>query len=355
MPYLQVSGNDKRPEIRGFVKIAGVLRGNTIRGNRTRNSERKMALWEELWEGIWKTLKTSENLWKPLKTLRNFLKTLPLRDPLRGRCPSQSHSGLLPLIVLPPNLSPRRGEKKNINIQRSPNPPEFAQPRLSRSNGNHPQWVCSYMAGIAQVWGYKFGCVWSVSFRPTQTGLCKSGGVWSSLKHTLFGSDARRENPRERAAFPDPESLCQALLYWKTQGIPNINFSEHKILAAPRLAFQKFMLKKFMLIFSVLSSRSYQSSVTPLFQGTKAPITLVYCVLVQSERGGWSVTDLCWRPEPSISGSSVVFWNPFQRRKLPNLQNWCVTPWECPSFLEIDRQKVPSWITKWILLRGQLC
>ena len=39
--------------------LAGVLRGNTIRGNATRNSERKMALWEGLWEGLWKT---SENL-----------------------------------------------------------------------------------------------------------------------------------------------------------------------------------------------------------------------------------------------------------------------------------------------------
>ena len=41
------------------VLFAGVLRGNTIRGNTTRNSERKMALWEGLWEGLWKT---SENL-----------------------------------------------------------------------------------------------------------------------------------------------------------------------------------------------------------------------------------------------------------------------------------------------------
>ena len=41
------------------LKLAGVLRGNTIRGNTTRNSERKMALWEGLWEGLWKT---SENL-----------------------------------------------------------------------------------------------------------------------------------------------------------------------------------------------------------------------------------------------------------------------------------------------------
>ena len=28
--------------------------------------------------------------------------------------------------------------------------------------------VCSYMAGVTQVWGYKLGCVWSVSFRPHQ-------------------------------------------------------------------------------------------------------------------------------------------------------------------------------------------
>ena len=39
----------------GFKNVAGVLRGNTIR----RNSERKMALWEGLWRGPWKT---SENL-----------------------------------------------------------------------------------------------------------------------------------------------------------------------------------------------------------------------------------------------------------------------------------------------------
>ena len=40
-------------------KLAEVWRGNTIRGNTTRNSERKMALWEGLWEGLWKI---SENL-----------------------------------------------------------------------------------------------------------------------------------------------------------------------------------------------------------------------------------------------------------------------------------------------------
>ena len=41
------------------AQFAGVLRGNTIRGNTTRSSERRMALWEGLWEGLWKT---SENL-----------------------------------------------------------------------------------------------------------------------------------------------------------------------------------------------------------------------------------------------------------------------------------------------------
>ena len=50
-----------------------------------------MALWEGLWGGLWKTSETP-------------LKTLPLRDPLRGRFPSQNLSGLLPLIVLPLNL-----------------------------------------------------------------------------------------------------------------------------------------------------------------------------------------------------------------------------------------------------------
>ena len=35
--------------------------------------------------------------------------------------------------------------------------------------------VCSYVAGLILVWSYKFGCVWSVSFRPTQTRLCKFG------------------------------------------------------------------------------------------------------------------------------------------------------------------------------------
>ena len=88
--------------------VVGVLRGNTIRGNTTRNSERKMALWEGLWEGLWNPLKTSEdplktsqNLWKPLKP--SLSETLSEADFF----PSQNLSGLLPLIVLRLNLSPR--------------------------------------------------------------------------------------------------------------------------------------------------------------------------------------------------------------------------------------------------------
>ena len=71
-------------------KLVGALRGNTIRGNTTLNSERKMALWEGLWEGLGKTsenlskpLKASENLWKP--SLSEVLsETLPEAEfPLR--------------------------------------------------------------------------------------------------------------------------------------------------------------------------------------------------------------------------------------------------------------------------------
>ena len=73
-----------------------------------------MALWEGLREGLWKT---SENLWKPLKISKNLWKALkssetiplrgPLRDPLRGRFPSQNLSGLLPRIVLPLKTLPK--------------------------------------------------------------------------------------------------------------------------------------------------------------------------------------------------------------------------------------------------------
>ena len=80
------------------------------------------------------------------------------------------------------------------NSQPAPNTPEFAQPRLSKvkrrsfpARGYKFGCVCSYMAGIIQVWGYKFGCVCSVPFRPhfalLKRGCANSGGFgarWDS-------------------------------------------------------------------------------------------------------------------------------------------------------------------------------
>ena len=74
--------------------------------------------------------------------------------------------------------------------QQSPNPPEFAQPRLSRSNSSHPQREGTNLGVCLFLYGWycpgarlqiRCGCVCSVSFRPAQTWLCKFGWVWSSL------------------------------------------------------------------------------------------------------------------------------------------------------------------------------
>ena len=51
----------------------------------------------------------------------------------------------------------------------------------------------------------------------------------------------------------------------------------------------------------------------------KLPKHLFYYALVQSQRGGWSVTDLCWLLEPLISGSFVVSWSSFWF----SLRNFC--------------------------------
>ena len=68
------------------------------------------------------------------------------------------------------------------------------------------------------------------------------------------GSSKRRNNinindsgriPGGRTPSEEPlprtqkEEYARPLLFCKSQGIPNINFSEHKHLAAPQLAFQK--------------------------------------------------------------------------------------------------------------------
>ena len=66
----------------------------------------------------------------------------------------------------------------------------------------------------------------------------------NNININLLGRLPGRENPRERPVSLDAKSLCWALFYCKTQGIPNINFSEHELLAVPRLVFQKVYAKK---------------------------------------------------------------------------------------------------------------
>ena len=61
------------------------------------------------------------------------------------------------------------------------------------------------MAGIAPAWCYKFGCVWSVSFRPTETGLCEFGWVWSSLN-------------RETHTYTQSSTARWKVLYWVDGG-----------------------------------------------------------------------------------------------------------------------------------------
>ena len=58
------------------------------------------------------------------------------------------------------------GDPISCNTQRAPNPPEFAQPLLSRSNGGHPQRDGANLGVLVPVWlvltparRCKFGCV----------------------------------------------------------------------------------------------------------------------------------------------------------------------------------------------------
>ena len=118
--------------------IAGVLRGNTIRGNTTRNSERKMALWEGgvSERAFEKPLKTSKNLSNPLKTSETLPLRDPLRDPLRGGFPSQNLSILFPLIILP--LETPTGKTRRIHKNR---PVSQKQPILVGKKKAHKLWT----------------------------------------------------------------------------------------------------------------------------------------------------------------------------------------------------------------------
>ena len=128
--------------------------------------------------------------------------------------------------------------------QRAPNPPKFAQPRLSRvkvrsspARGYKFGCVCSYMAGhypailmtghkgtntpkfVPPCWGPR-------RFDPTQTGLCKFGWVWSSLKElreNILGK-LIRQYLRSRPPFtgvllgPGPESGPRSAFFWAILG-----------------------------------------------------------------------------------------------------------------------------------------
>ena len=84
-----------------WTSFAGVLRGNTLRGNTTPALRGKWHSERVSERASEKPLKTSENLSNPLKTSETLPLRDPLRDPLRGRFPSQNLSVLLPLFVLP--------------------------------------------------------------------------------------------------------------------------------------------------------------------------------------------------------------------------------------------------------------
>ena len=92
-------------------KVGERLRGNTIRGNRTervseRTSEREgFRSFQRFSEG----LRGSQRFSEVCGGFQRFFRG-PLRDPLRGRFPSQRLSVLLPLILLPLNLSPNKGQ-----------------------------------------------------------------------------------------------------------------------------------------------------------------------------------------------------------------------------------------------------
>ena len=114
-----------------------------------------------------------------------------------------AHSMICPLqdLCLTWNCQPLKSALANDLVilsgdrpsQQAPNPPEFAQPRLSGAKEmkakwhrtNTPKCVASHLGNTSNIgtntpkfvpsrWG-------GPPLDPTQTGLCKFGGVWSSL------------------------------------------------------------------------------------------------------------------------------------------------------------------------------
>ena len=118
--------------------------------------------------------------------------------------------------------------------------------------------------------------------------ICAEHGKCSSFWLLPYGSP-----------FPEPlvRTLLRKLPPSKTQCEAP---SERALRNLPKI-FRKRQKTRKSRVQEVIRVRSLLSS-----GARKLPKHLFYCVLVQSERGGWFVTDLCWLLEPSTFGSFVV-------------------------------------------------
>ena len=107
---------------------------------------------------------------------------------------------------IPPNpirktTGQKNGFRELFEMQRAPSPPEFAQPRLSRSNSGHPHRGGTNLGVFLPIWlvvlpsceATTLGVLIRVisPYSNTVTGICNFGWVWSSrettIKLELFG------------------------------------------------------------------------------------------------------------------------------------------------------------------------
>ena len=167
---------------------------------------------------LWWLLR-DENPWKPPW---KPLKTLPLRDPLRGRFPSQRLSVLLPLIVLPLKLSPKVHKNQGLFCA------------TNRALWGHPcrPW-CPALARIVETDGgsssrKKKSLIWLRP--PPKENLL---GNFSGLKKKLSRSvvDTKTLEKPGKPHLPPKSFLCGPLLFPEQKkmvriwfGLPNPRF-----------------------------------------------------------------------------------------------------------------------------------
>ena len=93
------------------------------------------------------------------------------------------------LMSIAPSLARKfRGARKagSLKCQRAPNPPEFAQPGLSRTNGGHPQREGTNFGAFVLIWlilptcsvceATNLGVFDLCHFSPLKRGCANSGG-----------------------------------------------------------------------------------------------------------------------------------------------------------------------------------